>query len=57
LRVTTKKKKYHGKVDELAGLHLVDQGGLVFKAHRRLYHSTQGLSVEKEKEEVPWGGR
>ena len=25
------------------------RGGLVFKAHRRVYHSTPGLSVEKKK--------
>ena len=28
------------------------RGGLVFKAHRRLYHSTLGLRVIKNKEEV-----
>jgi len=29
------------------------QGGLVFKAHRLLYHSTQGLSVIKKKKFAP----
>jgi len=28
------------------------RGGLVFKAHRRLYHSTVGLRVGQEREEV-----
>ena len=29
------------------------RGGLVFKAHRRLYHSTLGVRVIKKKEKVP----
>ena len=42
------------------------RGGLVFKAHRRLYHSTLSLRVVKKKEKIPasrsarggrvWGG-
>jgi len=28
------------------------RGGLVFKAHRRLYHSTLGLRVIKKKREM-----
>jgi len=32
------------------------RGGLVFKAHRLLYHSTQGLRVIKKKEQLTGGG-
>ena len=32
------------------------RGGLAFKAHRRVYHSTLGLRVIKKKREV-WGAR
>ena len=30
------------------------RGGLVFKAHRRLYHSTLGLRVIKKKKKMTW---
>ena len=32
------------------------RGGLVFKAHRRVYHSTLGLRVVKKKREFRVGG-
>jgi len=30
------------------------RGGLVFKAHRRVYHSTLGLRVIKKKKNTAW---